>query len=61
MTLAEIKEIRERQSLETIDMTTAEATAYFKKGADEINRIIEEIKQEKANSGKGVNKPAVNQ
>ena len=61
MTLAEIKKIRERQSLETIGMTTAEAAAYFKKGADEINRIIDEIKQEKANSDKGVNKPAVNQ
>ena len=55
MTLEEIKAIRERKSLETIGMTTEEAAAYFKKGADNIKKIMEELKQEKAK------KEAVNQ
>ena len=61
MTLDEIREIRERQSLETIGMTTAEAAAYFRKGAEKALQRIEEIKQEKANSKKGVNKLTINQ
>jgi len=31
MTITEIREIRERQSLETIEMTTEELQAYFAK------------------------------
>ena len=61
MTLDEIREIRERQSLETIGMTTAEVAAYFRKGAKKALQRIEEIRQEKANSEKGVNKPTVSQ
>jgi len=45
MKLEEIKAIREKQSLETIGMTTEEAAAYFKKGADELIQMMEELKQ----------------
>ena len=48
MILEEIKQIRERQSLETKGMSVEEANAYFNKGADEAMRIIEEIRQKKA-------------
>ena len=61
MTLEEIKKIREKQSLETINMTTEEAMAYFKKGADEARRIMEDLKQERANAENKANKVAVNQ
>ena len=61
MTLEEIKKIREKQSLETIGMTTEEASAYFKKGADYIKKIMEELKQKKSDTEKLTNKVAINQ
>ena len=61
MTLEEIREIRERKSLETIGMTFEEAAAYFKKGADEARRIMAELKQEKANAERLADKVAINQ
>ena len=61
MTLDEIREIRERQSLETIGMTTAEAAAYFRKGAEKALQRIEEIRQEKSNAEKHSSKIVINQ
>ena len=61
MTLDEIREIRERQSLETIGMTTAEVAAYFRKGAKKALQRIEEIRQEKANTEKNASKLVINQ
>ena len=61
MTLEEIREIRERQSLETIGMTTEEAITYFRKGAEKALRRIEEIRQEKANTEKNASKLVINQ
>ena len=61
MTLDEIKIIRERKSLETKGMTTEEAAAYFKKGADNIKKIMDELKQERANAKKNTDKVAINQ
>ena len=44
--LDEIRKIRERKSLETKDMSTEEASAYFMRGADEARKIMKEMKQE---------------
>ena len=45
MTLAEVRVIRERQSLETVGMTADELRAYFAKGASEAQRMIDEIRK----------------
>ena len=56
-----LDEIRERQSIETIGMTTAETAAFFRKGAEKALQRIEEIRQEKANAEKQINKLIINQ
>lgn len=48
MTVAEVRTIREQQSLETIGMTTAELQAYFAKGASEIQKMVDEMRKEKS-------------
>ena len=52
MTVAEVRAIREKQSLETIGMTKEELQAYFAKGAGEIQKMVDEIRKEKAISDK---------
>jgi hypothetical protein len=47
MTVAEVRVIREKQSLETVGMTTEELRAYFAKGANEVQKMIDEIRREK--------------
>ena len=48
MTYRELKEIRERQSLEIANMNTAERSAYFAKGANKFLADVEEIRKQKA-------------
>ena len=43
----EIREIRERNSLETIGMSVDELNAYFAKGAAEAQKRIDAIRAEK--------------
>ena len=43
----EIREIRERNSLETIGMSVDELNAYFAKGAGELQKRIDAIRAEK--------------
>jgi len=41
----ELRKIRERQSLETRNMTVAEKQAYFRKGAEAVQREIDEMRK----------------
>jgi len=43
----EIREIREKKSLETIGMTVEEKAAYYSKGAAEVQKRIDAIRAEK--------------
>jgi uncharacterized hydantoinase/oxoprolinase family protein len=45
MTVAEVREIREKQSLETIGLNTEELHDYFAKGASKIQFIIDEMRK----------------
>ena len=55
MTLDEIRTIREKQSLETIGMTSEQLHTYFSKGADCLEKMIEE-KRKMKNSIEEMNK-----
>jgi len=55
MTLEEIRKIRDRKSLETANMSIDELNAYFKKGADNIRKIMAEQRQEKEMAEKAKN------
>ena len=59
MILDEIRAIREKQSLETIGMTTEQLHAYFSKGADALEKMMKEIRQEKSNKTHQTKKAAV--
>jgi hypothetical protein len=50
MFIDELRTIREEISLKTIDMTTEQLNAYYKKGANEMMKRIEDIR--KKNGGK---------
>jgi tripartite-type tricarboxylate transporter receptor subunit TctC len=53
MTVAEVREVRERMSLEICSMTGEEMREYYKKGATKAQQIIDEIrKQREDESGK---------
>jgi hypothetical protein len=47
MTITEVRAIRERQSLETVGLTTEDLRAYFAEGAGEIQRMIDETRKER--------------
>ena len=49
MTVDEVRAIREKKSLETIEMTTKELNAYFNNGAEAIKKMIEEVRLENSN------------
>lgn len=46
MSINELRKIRERRSLETLGMTTEQLNGVFKKGADEMMKIIEKKRTE---------------
>jgi len=46
MFIDELRTIREEISLETIGMTTDQLNAYYKKGADEMMKRIEEVRKQ---------------
>ena len=48
MKLEEIREIREKQSLETIGMTIDELNAYFGKGAEAMEKLIDKHRKDNA-------------
>ena len=50
MTVKEVREIRERQSLETIGMTVEELNTYYGKGAAEIQKRIDALRAENTES-----------
>ena len=50
MTVKEVREIRERQSLETIGMTVEELNTYYGKGAAEIQKRIDALRSESADN-----------
>ena len=45
MFIDELRVIREKRSLETLGMTTEQLNFYYKKGADEMMKIIEEMRK----------------
>nr|AGS54212.1 hypothetical protein [uncultured bacterium contig00107] len=47
MTITEVRAIREKQSLETVRLTTEDLRAYFAEGAGEIQRMIDETRKER--------------
>ena len=47
MTVKEVREIRERQSLETAGMSVDELKAYYGKGAAEMQKRIDALRAEK--------------
>ena len=52
MFIDELRTIRERQSMETLGMTTEQLNDYYKKGSDEMMKRIEEIRKEKTKMAK---------
>ena len=51
MTVDEVRAIREKKSLETIEMTAEELNVYFDKGANEIRDMINENQKKNMTSG----------
>jgi hypothetical protein len=47
MTIAEVRAVREKQSIETVGLTTEGLRAYFADGANEIQKMIDEVRREK--------------
>ena len=45
MTVAEVREIREKKSIEWANLSLEELNAEIKKGADQFQRSIEEIRK----------------
>jgi len=45
MTVAEVREVRERMSLEICNMTSEEMREYLAKGATKAQQIIDEIRK----------------
>jgi len=45
MTVAEVREIREKKSIEWANLSLEELNSEIKKGADQIQRLIEEIRK----------------
>ena len=45
MTVAEAREIREKKSIEWSNLTLEELNAEIKKGADQVQKLIEEIRK----------------
>ena len=45
MTVAEVREIREKKSIEWANLSLEELNSEIKKGADQIQRQIEEIRK----------------
>ena len=52
MTIEEIRKTREKTSLKLSKMPIAEQREYIKKGADALEKMMNERKQEKANAKK---------
>ena len=44
MTIDEIREIKEKMSLETVGMNTDELRSYYSKGANKIQKMIDKIR-----------------
>ena len=49
MSIDELREIRERRSIEALGMTPEQLNAFFKKGADEIMKMIMKKRAEDGN------------
>jgi len=47
MTLAEVRKIREKKSIEWANLSLEELNSEIKKGADQIQRLIEEIRKKR--------------
>ena len=47
MTVAEVREVREKMSLEICNMTGDELREYFTKGATKAQQIIDEIRKKR--------------
>jgi len=55
MTVAEVREVRERISLEICNMTVEEMQEYFAKGAAKAQQMIDEIRKQRESE----NRPTV--
>ena len=47
MTVAEVREVREKMSLEICNMTVEEMREYFAKGAAKAQQIIDDIRKQR--------------
>ena len=47
MTVDEVRAIREKKSLETVGMSVSELNAYYSKGANEVQKRIDEIRKKR--------------
>ena len=45
MTVAEVREIREKKSIEWANLSLEEVNSEIKKGADQVQRLIEKIRK----------------
>jgi hypothetical protein len=58
MTVAEVREIKEKQSLETAGMTAEELHSYYRRGAAEIQEKIDLFRKEGGMGKRGTQRTA---